>query len=80
MPAWGMVVRKDSDTECVVQRYGIVQNIYTGLVRNEYYWVDSVGELGDYPRPGFAQIVGQAISDNVFFLWIEQGMTKLLAA
>lgn len=80
MPAWGMVVQKASDTNCVVQRYGIVKDLYTGLTPGEFYWVDSDGELGDYVRPGFAQIVGQAISTDTFFLWIEQGMVKLLAA
>lgn len=80
MPAWGIVVRKNSDTECVVQRYGIIKDIYTGLTPGDFYWVDSSGELGDYERPGYAQLVGQALSTNVFFLWVEGQMTKLLAA
>jgi len=78
MPAWGMIVRKDSDTDCVVQKYGFVAGVYSGLIPGAVYWVDSAGELGDYPRPGFAQIAGQAVDPDVFFLEIETNMTRLI--
>jgi len=80
MPAFGMIIEKTGTLDCVVQRHGMVFDLYSGLVPNDFYFVDLLGEVGDYPRPGYKQNVGQAIADNVFFLNIEIGMTKLLAA
>jgi hypothetical protein len=80
MPAWAMIVQKSSDTECILQRWGMVTNVYTGLTPGELYHVDQDGELGSYARPGFAQIVAQAIGTDELWLTIEPMIIKLLAS
>ena len=70
MPAVGIVVRKPSSTECVVQVSGIAKSVLTGLTPNSYLFADTGSSLTQI-RPSnpisgirFIQIVAQAISDT----------------
>jgi hypothetical protein len=47
--AVGMVIEKNG-TECVVQRAGLVEGIYSGLTPGGRLWIDTAGRL-DHTRP-----------------------------
>lgn len=86
LPAWAMIVHKDNDTECVLQRWGPCEGIYgtpgpgpNALVPGDFYYVDPLGEVGDYTRPGYVQIVGQAYDYDALWLDFDPWLFKLLA-
>ena len=72
MPIVGLVVKKLSETECIVQSHGRVEGVFSGLAIGRYNgWED--GEMDPLAPPvglyGYAwvQAVGNALSDDVFY-------------
>lgn len=74
MPAVGIIISKESDTECTIQTFGEVKGIHGGLVPNAPLYVASNGELDhDAPIPNggevYIQNVGEAISSTTPWFW-----------
>lgn len=75
MPAVGMIIHKFSSTECVVQRRGVIEGVYAGLVPGELLFVDDSGGLSNVPpepdiatTTKFVQSVGAALSSEAIDL------------
>jgi hypothetical protein len=80
MPGFGLIVKKPSPTQCIVQRAGRVDGVYSGLTVNQRYWVDSSGVLSSsYPRPGYAQAVALAVDPTSLQLDFGFRMIQVLA-
>ncbi len=82
VPGIGVVIKKYSDTDCLVQMSGEVRNIFTGLEINKTYKLDHDGGIRrlipDVGPGGYAyvQFIGTAISSNTLWLNIEHDMKK----
>jgi hypothetical protein len=75
MPAIGVIVKKWSMTECIVQLYGPVLSIYTGLVPQTTYTVGDNGRPANpIPTPSapgeirYIQQIGTPLSPTVLDL------------
>ena len=75
MPAFGMLIEKLDSTTGIVQRRGIVQSVYSGLVPGEKLFVDDAGGLSNVPPEPtlgtpykFMQSVGIALSGTAIDL------------
>lgn len=69
MPSPGVIIRKDSPTQCEVQVSGIVSGVYTGMTPNKCLFVDTNARLTETvtphrPTPGqrILLIMGQVLS------------------
>lgn len=74
MPAIGMIVQKQTASECWVQYFGEVRDVYTGLATNESLFVGADGKLTPTPPTplaggyAFVQAMGTAIgADTLLF-------------
>jgi len=77
LPGIGIIIQKTTSTECVVQTYGIVRDVYTGLTFHKRLFVGTTGRLieGPPPRPtgGFrgVQAMGVVLSATELLLDVE---------
>jgi hypothetical protein len=76
MPAIGVIIKKWNFTDCVVQLYGEIRNLYTGLTPGARYFVSPAGRPvlpTDFPNPGpgdryRVQTLGVALDVSVLLL------------
>lgn len=72
MPAVAMIIQKITSTSCVIQFYGEVADVYTGLTPGSRYFVgDATGALSEGAPTGSGKIiqsVGVALSSNVLIM------------
>lgn len=74
IPVIGIVVSKPSDTDCVVQVHGIVENVYFSLTPNAFYFCDPAARpdttrpAGSDVAPVFVIPIGYAIDAAKFLL------------
>jgi hypothetical protein len=74
VPAIGLILSKDSSTQCLVQLDGIVRGLYTGLTAQKPLFINTSGRLThavpSYPTSGrrALQMMGQAIASDELFL------------
>jgi hypothetical protein len=74
MPGWGIIIAKWNYTSCLVQTYGEIKNIYTGLIPRRVYSISGDGRPKfppDGPDPGgtfLHQNLGLATDVGVLFL------------
>lgn len=82
VPGVGVVIRKYSETDCLIQRFGEIHNVFSGLEVNKTYKLNADGDLQRFiPAVGpggysFVQFIGTAIAEDVLWLSIEQSMKK----
>lgn len=74
-PSVGIIIEKQSPTECVVQTTGIVYGVYAGLTPNKPLFIGTTSQLTETvpphkPTPGrrTLQLMGQAISATELLL------------
>lgn len=73
MPVIAVIIAKISDTSCVIQFYGEVRNVYTGLVPGKLYFVGSDGRPSmSPPTPpvgvnsrAYIQAAGVAVDEDI---------------
>jgi hypothetical protein len=78
MPGFGIIIRKLSDTICIVQTSGVVSSVYAGLTPSKPLFVGTDARLTDVvtphkPTPGsrVLQIMGLALSASDLLLNVE---------
>ena len=77
MPAIGLIIQKYTTTKCVVQLFGEVRGIFTGLTPGHYVFIGLSGELVSAPvdppvgRFLFHQMAGIAFASDVVFLYLD---------
>lgn len=77
MPAIGIIVSKDSSTECRIQINGIVRGVYTGLTAQKPLFIGTDSRLThtvtSYPTAGrrAQQMMGQALTSDELFLHVK---------
>lgn len=81
MPAVGVLISKDTATTGVVQVWGPLQGLFTGLTPGQVYCLDYDGiKIGPPPTGGggyaMRQFVGVALNPDVLFLDLNLSMTK----
>jgi hypothetical protein len=75
MPNWGVVIEKKSPTECVVQWFGTVRDIFTSLIPGRIYFIDY--DSRPIPNPPvlaidhFAQKMGLALDTSTMLLLLD---------
>jgi len=76
-PAVGVVIKKRTSTECIIQVNGIIRNLFTGLTPGEFLFVNLSGGVTDtVPSPPPSgrraiQNVGSALKANELLLDIK---------
>jgi hypothetical protein len=71
MPAVGIIIQKDSATECIVAPFGEITDIYTGFTPGESLYVGADSRpTHTPPSPGVQQYLGEAWASDVLFLWL----------
>ena len=74
MPAIGIIILKSSDTDCIVQTSGVVEDVYGGMDIRKTLYVDTDGGLTQALSPAlpgdrmFVQAMGMAIDDAALVL------------
>lgn len=75
MPAIGVIIQKWDFTSCLIQLWGEVRNIYTGLSPGRTYFIDDVGRPTlDPPDPtllggrAYLQVLGVALDVGVLLV------------
>lgn len=74
MPAIGVIIEKESATECIVQLFGEIKGIYAGLPPNSPLYVSWSGDLSVTPPSIisgeiYIQNVGRVLSSGIPFFW-----------
>jgi hypothetical protein len=84
MPAIGLIVEKLSTTDCLVQLFGEVEDVYTGLTPNLSLFVGTDSRL-THVRPArpsagtrYVQVLARALASNLLYVFIES--PKVLVA
>ena len=69
MPGLGILISKSTSTSGVLQFFGEISLVFTGLTPNAKYFVGSGGNISlTPPDPGYIQGIGLATASNVLFL------------
>lgn len=84
MPVIGVVIKKTSDTDCVVQCSGLVKGIFSDLSAGKTYKIhgDGISELRPEPaEDGYSlvQFIGTAFSNNILMLSIDFDLKKAVS-
>lgn len=85
MPALGIIVSKETSTECTVQFIGGVTGVYGGMTVNQRLFVSAVGRLADSPPTalpgGYALIqpMGVTVGFNILQLSVGSIMAEIIA-
>jgi hypothetical protein len=78
MPAWGIVIKKISLTECDVQWFGFVKDIYTTLIPGKVYFIDYDSRPIPYPpaltSDHFVQKIGYAFDSSTLLLILDYNL------
>lgn len=78
MPAIGLIIKKFSNTECVVQTSGIVRNLFGSLTKGRNYFCGSNGQPKiSFISPGFVQVIAIAVGNEELLLNIDLQMTRI---
>lgn len=83
-PSWGIIISKQTATDCVVQMFGVLDGVYTGLTVGKIQWVGLDGRLNDdnstvTALPAgqvFVQQMGLSIASDVVLLFPEQPIVR----
>jgi len=82
MPAWGVIKKKTSSTECKVQFVGEIKGMYALMIPQDVLFVGSDGKLSNIPPApsvggyAFVQAMGHVLSDDALLLMPTFSLTK----
>lgn len=85
MPSIGVVIKKNSSTECFVQTSGVVRDVFSDLSFGKTYKIDNDGGITDLaPSPGvngysMVQFIGLSYDVDSLSLSIEFNMKKAVS-
>lgn len=83
MPAIGVIISKDSSTECLVHIFGIMEDTYSGLDVSCVIFVAADGSLNKTPpvppsgESVFVQAMGSTMGSSSIYLIPNFSMVKL---
>lgn len=82
MPAWGVIKKKVSPTECKVQFVGEIKGMYGSMIPQDVLFVASDGKLSNVPPTplvggyAFVQAMGHVLSTSALLLMPTFSLTK----
>lgn len=79
MPAVGVILSKSNPTTCIVQLFGEIGGLYTGLAPKSVLYVASNGRPGTTPGT-LVQVIGSALSTDVVLIWPDPRVERPSAA